>query len=91
MPKNKSKSRISRILLQQFQNTYGGMLGDFPGNRDYLGKSLRLAGKSFFSLKIATYLDKAATTFSENTTCLEKHDLVRKKMFLITVFKQLRL
>ncbi len=33
----------------------------------------------FFFLKVTTYLAKAATTFSERTTCLEKHELLRKR------------
>ncbi len=57
----------------------GGLLGDFPGNRDYPRKSLLLAEKSFFSMKVATYLDKAVTTFPENTTCLEKHDFLSNR------------
>ncbi len=48
------------------------VLSDFPGNRAYPGKSLRLTRESFFSLKVATYLDTAVTTFWENTTCLAK-------------------
>ncbi len=39
------------------------LLCDFRGNRDYPGKSLQLNGNSFFSLKVKTYLDTAATTF----------------------------
>ncbi len=41
---------------------------------------LRLTRESFFSLKVATYLDTAVTTFWENTTCLEKRDFLRKYM-----------
>ncbi len=54
------------LVLQHFE-VY--VLSDFPGNRDYPGKSLRLTREIFFSLKVATYLDTAVTTFWENTTC----------------------
>ncbi len=42
-------------------------------------------------MKVATYLlylDKATTTFSENRTCLEKHDSLRKEMLVSCKFHQ---
>ncbi len=64
------------------------LLGDFPGNRDYPGKSLRLNGKRFFSQKVATYLDKSATTFPENGTSLENTTLWENRRYLITIFME---
>ncbi len=56
------------------------MLGDFPENHDYPGKSVGLIGKSLSCLIFVTYLNKAATTFPQNRTCLVKHDFLRKQM-----------
>ncbi len=58
------------------QNTIlkeSGMLSDFPGNRDYPGKSLWLTRESWFPRKVATYLDTAVTTFWENKLSLVSH------------------
>ncbi len=57
------------LVLQHFE-VY--VLSDFPGNRDYPGKSLRLTREIFFSLKVATYFGYCSYHL------LGKHDLLRK-------------
>ncbi len=62
------------------------LLGDFLGNREYLGKSLTTYWKDFFSLKVATYIDKAGATFPENGTSLGNTTLWENRCYLITIF-----